>query len=187
MPEEPRSVPGDADLLGRLREGDAEAFDDLVRAYQKEIYRLAWRLTGSPAEADDLAQETFLRAWRALPTFRGEASLRTWLTRIATNLALNTVQSARLARRDDVDVEVVAPPTPHAGDAELESEERRRRAEEAIRRLPPRQRTTLVLRIHEGLMFRQIAETMGCTVGTAKANYFHAVAALRRSLKELIG
>jgi RNA polymerase sigma-70 factor, ECF subfamily len=185
MPEESRSLPGDAEILERFRGGDQTAFDDLVRLYQKDVHRVAYRVTGDLGEADDIAQETFLRAYAALGRFRGDASLRTWLLRIAANLGLNVVQSARVARRDHGDVEALAPPVPPGADAALLEEERRSRLGPAIDALPPRQRATLVLRVEQGLMFREIAKIMGCTTGTAKANFFHAVAALRRALKDL--
>src|SRR5258706_12168799 len=105
MPVSTKGPPGDAEILGRFRNGDETAFDDLVRSYQKDVHRLARRLTRDAVEADDLAQETFLRAYRALASFRGDSSLRTWLMRIVTNLSLNLVQSARLVRRQEGDVE----------------------------------------------------------------------------------
>lgn len=184
MPEETKSQPGDSEFLGRLRSGDETAFDELVRLHQKDVYRLAYRLTGSPDEADDIAQETFLRAYRALPEFRGDAALRTWLMKIATNLSLNLVQSARVARRDAAPIEAVAPPVAPDGELRIQAEERRRRLAPAIEGLPPKQRATLMLRVHQGLKFREIARLMGCTTGTAKANFSHAVAALRLALKD---
>jgi RNA polymerase sigma-70 factor (ECF subfamily) len=187
MSEESRPAPGDAEILARLRGGDETAFDELVRIHQRHVHRLALRLTGDPDEADDVAQETFLRAYRALREFRGEAALRTWLMRIAANLSLNVVQSARRARRDPVAVEEAAPPDPPRAEAAVIEAERRSLLGPAIEALPPRQRATLLLRVEQGLKFREIARIMGCTTGTAKANFFHAVAALRRALGEAAG
>jgi len=186
MPEEPKSQPGDAEILGRLRGGDETAFGDLVRLYQRDVYRLAYRLTADRDEADDIAQETFLRAYRALAGFRGEASLRTWLLRIAANLSLNLVQSARVARRDPAPVEDLVPPVAARGEEALLEKERIDRLGPAIQALPPRQRMTLILRVERGLKFREIARIMNCTTGTAKANFFHAVAALRNALEDLV-
>jgi RNA polymerase sigma-70 factor (ECF subfamily) len=185
MSERSLSPPGDDEILGRFRRGDESAFDDLIRAYQKDVYRMASRLTRDAAEADDLAQETFLRAYRALSGFRGDSSLRTWLIRIVTNLSLNVVQSARVARRDEGDVESAAAPVAPPGDAALIDGERRGRLRPAILALPPKQRATLMLRVEEGMKFNEIAKVMGCTTGTAKANFFHAVAALKEALKDL--
>ena len=100
--------PADDELIARFLAGEEAAFDLVVQRYRKDIYRIAWRITGNHAEADDLAQETFCRAFTGLRDFRGEASLKTWLSRIATNLSLNLVQSARIARRDETTVETLA-------------------------------------------------------------------------------
>jgi RNA polymerase sigma-70 factor, ECF subfamily len=183
------ATPTDTELVGRARGGDASAFDELVLRYQKEIYRIAWRLTGSHAEADDLAQETFCRAWTGLEGFRGESSFRTWLHRIVSNLSLNVVQSARVARREAVTVEELALAgnaalvQPAQGAAALVEREQRDRLREAMRALPPRQRLTLTLRVFEQMPYKEIARATGCTIGTAKANMFHAVAALRRAME----
>lgn len=182
--------PSDEDLTRQARQGDSRAFDLLVRRYQTEIYRIAWRITGSHAEADDLAQETFCRAWSGLPDFRGDSSFRTWLHRIVSNLSLNVVQSARVTRREAVSVEElalagnIATVQPASAPAALLEQERRERLMEAVRALPPRQRLTLTLRVFEQMPYAEIARVTGCTIGTAKANMFHAVAALRRALEE---
>jgi RNA polymerase sigma-70 factor (ECF subfamily) len=187
MASEPAS---DEDLTRRARHGDTAAFDILVGRYQKEIYRIARRITGSHAEADDLAQETFCRAWTGLSGFRGDSSFRTWLHRIVSNLSLNVVQSARVARREESSVEELAlagnaaTVQAAAAPAALLERERRERLIEAVRDLPPRQRLTLTLRVFEQMPYAEIARVTGCTVGTAKANMFHAVAALRRALEE---
>src|SRR5262249_54734561 len=159
-----------------------------VLRYRRDIYRIAYRITGDHAEADDLAQETFCRAYTALGEFRGDASLKTWLCRIVSNLSLNVVQSARLTRRDGTTVEdlaqageaatVVAP----VGADHLMSEERHRRLRRAIEALPRKQKSTLILRVFEGLQYKEIARLMGCSTGTAKANFFHAVAFLKREM-----
>ncbi len=188
MPEEVESVrrPGDeADLLRRLREGNDDAFEELLGLYQRDVYRVARRLTGSAAEADDVAQETFVRAWQGLPRFRGQAALRTWLMRIAANLSLNVRSSARVARRGPVAPDEAAVSAAPGAEGTLLESERQARVASAIRELPDRQRTTLLLRVDQGMMFKEIARAMGCTTGTAKANFFHAVAALRRALEDL--
>lgn len=186
------AVPTDDELVGRFRGGEEAAFDTLVLRYRKEVYRIAYRITGDPAEADDLAQETFCRAYAGLNDFRGESSLKTWLCRIVSNLSLNLVQSARVARRDQAEVETleqagnphtVASPVGLEGLIRRERDERLRRA---IEELPRRQKMTLILRAFEGLQYKEIAKIMGCTTGTAKANFFHAVAFLKRELEEIL-
>lgn len=181
----------DDELVRRFRDGEEAAFDTLVLRYRMEVYRIAYRITGDHAEADDLAQETFCRAYTALAGFRGEASLRTWLSRIVSNLSLNVVQSARVSRREDVTVESLAlagaPATVEspAGAEPLLARERSERLRRGIEALPARQRLTVILRSFEGLPYREIARRMGCTTGTAKANFFHAMAALRRHMKDM--
>lgn len=180
----------DEELVRRFLQGDAGAFDALVIRHQREIYRVARRFTRDHAEADDLAQETFCRAFTALAEFRGESSLRTWLVRIVTHLSLNAIQSPRLTRREATPIEVLAarggPATAveAAGPAALIERERAGRLRLAMESLPPRQKATLKLRVFEELPYREIAAIMGCTIGTAKANFFHAVAFLRRALHE---
>ncbi|HEY3175449.1 MAG TPA: sigma-70 family RNA polymerase sigma factor [Candidatus Polarisedimenticolia bacterium] len=192
MDPKAETLPTDDDLVRRFRLGEEAAFDMLVLRYRKEVYRIAYRITGDHAEADDLAQETFCRAYSALDRFRGESSVRTWLCRIVSNLSLNVVQSARVARRDEVEVEGLAQAgNPHAvaGPVGLDGlirRERHERVRRAIEDLPRRQKMTLVLRAFEGLQYKEIATIMGCTTGTAKANFFHAVAFLKRELKELL-
>lgn len=180
----------DEELVRRCRKGDREAFDGLILRYRKEIYRIAYRITGDPEEADDLAQETFCRAFTGLEQFRGDSSVRTWLYRIVSNLSLNVVRSARTTKREFTSPEALA----ERGDAAvvqgpvalegLLERERRRRVREAIGSLPPKQRMTLILKAFEGLPYGEIAQIMRCSPGTSKANFFHAVTALRKAIKE---
>jgi len=181
------AVPTDDELVALSRSGKREAFDLLVRRYRKEIYRVARRITGDHGEADDLAQETFCRAWQSLATFRGDASCRTWLYRIATNLSLNVVQSARVSRREERTPEMLAEAgvgaSPAAGVERLMTMERNQRLTRAIEGLPPRQKATLILRAFEAMPYSEIARVMECSPGTAKANFFHAVSALKKNMR----
>ncbi len=182
----------DEDLVRRFKTGDEAAFDEIVLRYRKEIYRIAYRITRDHAEADDLAQETFCRAYRALGEFRGDSSLKTWLCRIVSNLSLNVVQSSRVARREAVTVDDAALSAREsmihapAAQEELERKERGERLRMAIKELPGKQRHTLILRAFEGLQYKEIARVMGCSIGTAKANFFHAVSSLRRELEGIL-
>jgi RNA polymerase sigma-70 factor, ECF subfamily len=170
----------DLEVIQRVLGGEAAAFDGLVRRYQQEIYRLAYRMTRNAEDAKDLAQETFVQAYRALGTFRGRARFSTWLYRIAVNLCLNHLKSA--ARQDPAEVDDRLPDA-RAGSLEtLLADERDRAVAEAIEALPPQQKTTLTLRVQQGLGHREIAEILECSEGTAKANYFYAVRALQRRL-----
>ena len=189
MNRQAEAIPTDEQLIRRFREGDGSAFDQLVLRHRKDVYRVAYRITGDASEADDLSQETFCRAFTGLSGFRGDASFKTWLLRIVTNLSLNVVQSARLARRDATSVDTLADAGARAtiqapvGLDELLRRERDERLRACIASLPAKQRTTLILRSFEGLPYKEIAAAMGCTIGTAKANFFHAITFLRRRLK----
>jgi RNA polymerase sigma-70 factor, ECF subfamily len=192
MDRKEETPPSDEEIVRRFLHGETAAFDHLVLKYRKEIYRIAYRITGNHGEADDLAQETFCRAYEGLRGFRGEASLKTWLCRIVSNLSLNEARSARVAKRDDATVEELAESGDEAtlqapiGADGLVQREREERLRQAIGELPRRQRVTLILRAFEGLPYKEIATVMDCTTGTAKANFFHAVASLRRALKDLL-
>jgi RNA polymerase sigma-70 factor, ECF subfamily len=165
----------DLALVRRFQAGDEHAFGLLVEEHRGEIYRLAFRLLGNHADADDLAQEAFLRSYRSLARFRGDSAFRTWLIRIVLNLAAD--RKKRLGSRRLVPLQEIPekdlPRVPFQGTVREEALHR------AVRELPPRQRETLVLRIFQEMRFQEIALVMGCTVGTAKANFFHALRGLR--------
>ncbi|MFQ5669214.1 MAG: RNA polymerase sigma factor [Acidobacteriota bacterium] len=167
----------DEDLIEAFRAGNPGAFDQLVERHMKRIYALAFRMTGSHHDADDLAQEAFIRAHRGLARFRGEARFSTWLTRILLNLG-------RTPRRADLPLDGAREPAAAAASplAGLVASEDRRRVRQAVACLPKRQRQTLVLRLFEGLRYREIAGVLGTTTGTAKANFFHALRGVARRL-----
>jgi RNA polymerase sigma-70 factor (ECF subfamily) len=163
-------------MVLRFQAGDEAAYDELVLRHRRPVYRLAYRLTGNHAEADDVSQEVFLRAFRGLRRFRGDASFLTWITRIVVNVAFN----ARQARRPEVPLEeAVAGPTPQPG---AEAAMLRGQVRQAVQCLPPRQRQVLILKVYEGLKFVEIAAAAGMSVGTAKATFFQAVRRLRQRL-----
>src|SRR5262249_20103171 len=175
----------DARLIERFKGGQREAFDRIVERYRRDVYRIAYRMTTNHEDADDVAQETFLRAYRALGSFRGDASLKTWLFRIAMNLSINVGRSRAGHRTEERDLEIL----PDTGGAEGPAGERRLlRSEEAARvrgavaALPPRQKQVVLLRMYEELSFQEIAEVLDCPIGTAKANFFHAMNNLRKAL-----
>jgi RNA polymerase sigma-70 factor (ECF subfamily) len=163
----------------RFQRGDESAFEELVRRHRERIYRAAWRVARDHADADDLAQESFLRAYRALHGFRGESRFLTWMMRIVMNLAL----SHRAGRRPTVPLDearhvgAAEGPGAGAGGHALRAEVRK-----VVRTLPPRQRQVLVLKVYEGMKFSEVAEVMEISVGTAKATFFQAVRGLRRRL-----
>ena len=154
----------DFELIDRFLEGDTSAFDILVQKYQRDVYRLAYRMTQSVDDAKDLAQETFLQAYRALRGFHRRSSFYTWLYRIAVHLCLHH-------RKRSGRVEPVAelPDTPAPGAQPLSD-------------LPPQQRAALTLRVHHNLSYKEIGEILQCSAGAARANVFHAIQKLRAQL-----
>lgn len=170
----------DSEAIQRVLAGDTAAFDGLVRQYQQEVYRLAYRMTRNAEDAKDLAQEAFVQAYRFLGSFRGQSRFSTWLYRITVNLCLNHLKSA--GRQDPAELDARLPDGRADALAALLGDERDRALAEAIGSLPPQQRATLALRVHQGLGHREIAAILGVSEGTAKANYFHAVRALQRKL-----
>lgn len=171
----------DRALVQACLAGRREAFDELVVRHRRAVYRLCYRFVGNHADATDLAQEAFLRAYRALRTFKGESAVGTWLHRIAVNLSLNAV--AGRARRAETNEERAVPvaPEPDAM-SRLLSGERAAQVRAAIARLPPKQRATLILRVYQEMPHQEIAGLLGSSVGAVKANFFHGLASLKRLL-----
>jgi RNA polymerase sigma-70 factor (ECF subfamily) len=178
---ETRSRDEERESIEACRRGESEAFDRLVLRYQRDVYRLCYRFVNNHEDANDLAQEVFLRVWRAIPRFRGESSFSTWLYRIAVNACLNF----RALRRPSTQElpEGLADPQPGA-EARLASDDEARRVRAAVARLPEKQRATLILKVYHELTHEEVAEILGSTVGTVKANLFHALGNLRRLVAE---
>ena len=178
--------PDDTDgrLIERFKGGDREAFDRIVMRYRKDVYRVAYRMTGNHEDADDVAQETFVRAFRALSTFRGDAALKTWLFRIAMNLSINVGRHRQTARAEEHDLDQLEDRrTGSAFPGEgLFAAERAARVRAAVGALPPRQKQVVLLRMYEEMAFQEIADVLECPIGTAKANFFHAMNNLRKAL-----
>jgi RNA polymerase sigma-70 factor (ECF subfamily) len=174
-------------LIERARKGDQEAFAALVAEHQRYIYNLALRVLRNEEEALDLAQETFVRAWMALPNFRGQSQFRTWLYRIATNLCYNRLPHLRRTLQelgDDVIAEL--PET----DANLdnpahgvEARELRAYLHRAIDQLDENYRLLISLRYHSELSYEEIAATLNLPLGTVKTGLFRAREQLRRALE----
>jgi RNA polymerase sigma-70 factor (ECF subfamily) len=176
----------DARLVARLRSGEEDAFRELVETYEGRILAVVSRVAGRAADPEDLAQETFLKAFRSLDAFEGASALYTWLYRIAVNTARDGVAS-RL-RRPAVSLDalphgVADPVGPDPGPLDrLQREELRRRVRAAIDRLPEPFRTTLVLREVEGHSYEQVATVLGVSIGTVESRLFRARCKLRALL-----
>lgn len=160
--------------------GEREAFDGLVERYQRDIYRLCFRYVNDPQDANDIAQEVFLKAYRAIGKFRGDSSFSTWLYRIAVNTCLNF----RSSRKPEAEELSDTLPDRRAGAlVAMEDEERAQRVREAVSRLPEKQRATLILKVYHELTHEEVAGIVGASVGTVKANLFHALGNLRKMLQ----
>jgi RNA polymerase sigma-70 factor, ECF subfamily len=184
----------DQQLVERVQAGDKAAFDLLVRKYQHRVLKLVSRFVSDAAEAEDVAQEAFLKAYRALASFRGDSAFYTWLYRIAINTAKNALVSNRRRPVDfDLDLQDPEQYDRHArlkeGDTPegvLLTEEIRSVVENAMEQLPEDLRTAIVLRELEGLSYEEIAEAMDCPVGTVRSRIFRAREAIDKKLKPLL-
>ena len=170
----------DVALVERARGGDRRAFDELVRRHQRGLWRLVRRYLRNDADAADVVQQAFVRAYRALDRFRGEASVRTWLYRIGINLALNHVRDHAREQPAEIapDALTVAASAPGA----LLAAERDGLLRAAVAELPPKQRLVLELRVFDDLPFREVAALAECTENAAKVSFHHAVKRLRQVL-----
>jgi RNA polymerase sigma-70 factor (ECF subfamily) len=194
---EPAAEPverSDLELVRRVQRGERGAFDLLVLRYQHKVVKLVARLLRDPAEAEDVAQEAFVKAYRAIGSFRGDSAFYTWLYRIAVNTARNTMAS-RQRRPLDYEAElseseqsVVESRMRHGDTPEAAalSEEIHLTVNRAVEALPEDLRTAIILREIEGLSYEEIAEAMDCPVGTVRSRIFRAREAIDRSLKPLL-
>jgi RNA polymerase sigma-70 factor (ECF subfamily) len=182
-PDERSAPPREAEAkaIEACRRGEREAFDRLVERYQRDVYRLCYRYVNDHEDANDLAQEVFLKAWRAISRFRGESSFTTWLYRIAVNSCLNFRARRRLPTQELT--EALPDPVPGAL-ARAEGDEEARRVRAGVAHLPEKQRATLILKVYHELTHEEVAEILGSTVGTVKSNLFHALGNLRRLMAE---
>lgn len=173
-------------LIARAQEGDRSAFAALLREHQDEVYTLARRLVGDPHLASDVAQEALIRAWRALPRFRGDAKLSTWLYRITVNTAWTHKQRARRHQGASIDDHLDLAAPIDAGHPEVAGEilELRGRLRLALDRLPDAQREVVVLKDIYGWSHAEIADSMEISVTAAKVRLHRARARLARDLEE---
>jgi len=187
----------DADwqLVERVQRGDKRAFDLLVAKYQRKLFRLLSRLIRDPAEIEDVAQEAFIKAYRALPNFRGESAFYTWLYRIAINTAKNylVAQGRRAPTQTETDIEDAenfddgdSLRTEDTPDRMLLSKQVAEAVNRAIERLPEELRTAIVLRELEGLSYDEIAESMNCPIGTVRSRIFRAREAVAEELRPIL-
>ena len=184
----------DQELVRRVQQGDKKAFDTLVIKYQQRIAKLISRYVRDQDEVLDVAQEAFIKAYRALPRFRGDSAFYTWLYRIAINTAKNyLVAQGRRPPATDVDAEeaVYVEGGARLSDRDtpeqlVQRDEVERVIFDTIDALPEELRTAITLREMEGLSYEEIAETMDCPIGTVRSRIFRAREAIETKLKPLL-
>ena len=169
------------ELLDRARDGDESAFSELVRIHQHEVFTLALRLLGNYELAADAAQETFIRAWRALPRFRGDSALSTWLHRITVNTSWTLGRRAQRHSTSDLDEAILVREEPHRSpESAAENAELRSRLRHAVGELPAPQRAVVVLKDIYGWSHAEVARALDISVTAAKVRLHRA----RRRLKD---
>jgi len=167
------------ELIARAKQGDRQAFGELVRRHREGVINVVYRMCGDANLAEDAAQEAFIRAWQHLPSYRPRSPFRNWVYRIATNAARDTLRR----ERETVDIDELSLATPDAGpETMVEGEERGERVRMAVLALPPASRSVLTLREYEGLSYREIADTLGIPIGTVMSRLNYARNRLRESL-----
>ena len=173
----------DRQLVRAAVGGAREAFDELVVRHRRAVYQLCYRFVANHDDAAELSQEVFLRAFRALASFKGEAAVGTWLHRIGVNVCLNRL-ALKVPPRQEIESAEALPDRRDGPELELLTAERASRVRRAVARLPERQRATLILRVFHDLPHREIARILGSSVGAVKANFFHALRNMKKLLDE---
>jgi RNA polymerase sigma-70 factor (ECF subfamily) len=179
----------DEELVTRSRGGDVDSFNQLIVRWERPIYALAYRVIGREEDARDVCQETFLRAYRALPGFKGDAKFSSWLYRIALNLCRDWIRRQRRApvsqMPEDMDILEAAAATGPVESIEDLAARRELTAivEEAMALLPSEQRTAIVLKEYHGMTFQEIADLQGCPLSTVKTRLYQGLSVLRRQLE----
>jgi RNA polymerase sigma-70 factor (ECF subfamily) len=171
----------DSALVDRYLGGDMAAFDELMLRYERQIYRVCYRFVDNREDAMDLAQEIFIKAFEHLPSFRRESSLKTWLYRIAMNHCINHVKKHSHEFVEVTEFTASVSPTIQS---HLENQEQREYFMRLVKRLPPKQKAILEMRINEQLSYDEIAKMSGRSVSTIKASVFFALEKLRKLVKD---
>jgi RNA polymerase sigma-70 factor (ECF subfamily) len=183
--------PDDEQLVRRSRTGDLDAFDELVRKYQSKVYTLAFRFMGNHADAGDLSQDAFIRAYQALSSFRGDASFATWLYRITANVCRDEIRKQSRYKKVSLDEVIMQPggsgslaatgPTPEES---LEKVELKDVVQRHLNALSDEHRLILVMRDIQGMSYDEIAASLDCTLGTVKSRLNRARQTLKKRLLE---
>lgn len=178
---------GEQQLIERCRAGDAEAFGTLWQLHRSAVFRSVVAVVGNPQDAEDITQEAFLRAYRALDGFRGDAQLRTWLIRIGVHLAIDHVKRKKARPEVSLEWDVGGGLAEVDPQASAERSEIRETVRKAIEALPAHHRAVIVLRDIEGMDYSEMAQVLGCSVGSVKLRLFRARRLLKQRLEVLLG
>jgi len=185
--------PNEASLLAQARTGDTVAFDELITRHRERIYMHTYQIIRNEEDALDLTQETFIRAWKSLTRFDGKSSFSSWLYRIATNAAIDLFRKRQSHPQTEIDVgpmkiDAASHTTPSQAEMPGEGIDRaeiRRRVEDAIAQLSPEHRAVIVLKEIDDLSYEEIAQRVGCSLGTVMSRIFYARKKLQTLLADL--
>jgi RNA polymerase sigma-70 factor (ECF subfamily) len=185
-----KTMQGDEELALALKAGDQRAFDELVHRHQGRVFAVAYRVTGNREDALDVAQEVFLKAYRKIHTWQPTSGFLPWLLRLTTNQSIDLIRWRNRRRHEPLEPE--SGTSEHADHAVAHNTEGQVRAGEiddrvqiAIGVLSPAQKTVFILRHYEGLQLNEIADTIGCTVGSVKVHLFRALKKMQVELRDL--
>lgn len=190
----PQDGAAERELVSRAQAGDLAAFDQIITLHRQSAFSMIHAILRNEEDAWDVSQEGFLRAWRALPRFRGDSSFSTWLHRIMSNAALDFLRRARARQTfslqethtPDTAAEDLADPAPSASPAaQLRLSELRERINSALSALSPEHRAVILLKESEGLQYHEIADRLGISIGTVMSRLFYARKKLQRLLRDL--
>lgn len=187
----------DASLVARSLEGDLPSFEQLVVRYQNKILGYSARMLSDREEAEDVAQEVFIKAYRSLDSFRGESSFSTWIYRIATNLCIDRLRAKKRRPQSAYSLDEPFDKEEDKGGRDVpdfsgeptrvvEREELRRRVREVVAEMPEKLRSVVIMCDMQGMAYEDIAKVLGCPIGTVKSRLFHARADLGRRLRPYI-
>jgi RNA polymerase sigma-70 factor (ECF subfamily) len=170
----------DIELISEVKSGDRKAFSELVQRHQRSLLRLTLRYTRDLSLAEDVVQESFIKAFQKIHLFEGRSSFKSWLFQIALNTAKNRFRERTMDLVNIEDTHLGIDPGAETGMVQMDM---KRRIREEVDKLPEKQRIALTLRVFEDLSFKEIAQIMECPYDTAKANYRHALLKLRERLE----
>lgn len=187
------SPESDEQLVTRVQKGDKHSFDLLVLKYQHKVLALVRRFVRDHAEAEDVAQEAFIKAYRAIHSFRGDSAFYTWLYRIAVNTAKNAIDARKRRPGSDVDIDDIGEfavsdnlKAEDSPESLLEAQDLQKVVEATLANLPEDLRSALMLREFEGMTYEDIAHVMGCPIGTVRSRIFRAREAIDNAIKPLL-